>query len=67
MTFYGEGECFSAMFRAQNLLIEQRPASTVDQIRTKGDRLVPKLSAACYCQTIIFIIVMNRARLEWFT
>lgn len=27
------------MLRAQNLLIEQRPASTVDQILAKGDRL----------------------------
>ena len=51
---------FSAMLSAQNLLIEQWTASTVDKILTREDRLyldayVPKLSAAYYSQAIIFI------------
>lgn len=51
---------FSALLSAQNLLIEQWTASTVDEILTREDRRyldapVPKLSAAYYSQAIIFI------------
>ena len=51
---------FSAMLSAQNLLIGQWTASTVDQILTSEDRLsldayFRKLSATYYSQAIIFI------------
>lgn len=47
------------MLRAQNLLIEQRPASTVDQILAKGNRLYLDALSLNYLRPVIVRLLFS--------